>query len=415
MTSMVGGQQRKNRWQVVPNHRLWHGARYGLILAVLGCHLTACQRTESPSNRSTPDSKNTASQTASTAPSLNSNSASQSASTSHVASASHELASTAQASDSVLDKPSQITLYTSIDKSALAPLITAYQKASGIGINVVNDEPMSIMARLKAEGDNSSADVILTEDVGVFHQGVEAGLLQPFSADNVVATIPERYRDPEGNWLALSYYARTAVYDSRVMTEKDISSYANFAQPKWFQKLCLSQASFIPNQSLSVNLLNNLGDKKAQTTLTGWVANLAMPPVLDDSALMQAIDNGKCQVGLVNSHSYANYLQKHPQSPIKLAWVNKGYGGVHTNVTAVAIPKTAKTPQFSLAFIEWLADKNQQTLFASLSNTFPLHKNAQTAVPLKAWGEFEASPIAVKEYAIKQKAVIEMIKDAGWQ
>lgn len=411
MTGIVGRQQRKNQWQVMPNNGLWRFARNGLMFALLSVNLTACQRTESTSNNATVNVSTNASQPASTA--LSSvNNASQSASTTT------QLASTAsiaKTSSSVLDKPSQLTLYTSIDKSALAPLITVYQKASGIRINVVNDEPMSIMARLKAEGANSAADVILTEDVGVFHQAVEAGLLQPFSADKVVATVPERYRDPDGNWLALSYYARTAVYDSRVVGEKDISSYANFAQSKWFQKLCLSQASYIPNQSLSVNLLNNLGDKKAQATLAGWVANLAMPPVLDDNAVMQAIDNGQCQVGLVNSHTYADYLQKHPQSPIKLAWANKGYGGVHTNVTAVAIPKTAKTPQFSLAFIEWLADKNQQTLFASLSNTFPLHKNAQTAVPLKAWGEFEASPIAVKEYALKQKAVIEMMKDAGWQ
>ena len=35
-----------------------------------------------------------------------------------------------------------------------------------VPIHIVQDEPMSILARLKAEGANSPADVILTEDAG---------------------------------------------------------------------------------------------------------------------------------------------------------------------------------------------------------------------------------------------------------
>lgn len=371
-----------------------------LPLLAMSVSLTACQRNQ-PANStiaSTPASTTPANQT--TPKTAN-----------HAQPTASQLPTTAP----LPSANTHLTLYSSIDKNALAPLLNDFQNQHHIMLTVVSDEPMSILARLKAESDNSPADVILTEDVGVFHQAVEAELLQAFSSDKAVATVPVRYRDPDGNWLALSSYARTAIYDSRVLTDKDISSYADFAKPKWFQKLCLSQASFIPNQSLTVNLVSNLGDKKAQETLTGWVSNLAMPVLLDDKAVMQAIDSGQCQVGLVNSHTYANYLQQHPQTPIKLAWANKGYGGVSTNITAVAIPKTAKNPQLALTLIEWLANKNQQTLYASLSNTYPINKDAQASVLLKSWDDFEASPIAVTEYAEKQKMAVEMMKDAGWQ
>lgn len=311
--------------------------------------------------------------------------------------------------------PNHITLYTSIDKAALTPLLTDFQKQRGMTINVVNDEPMSILARLKAEGIHSPADMILTEDVGVFHQAVEAGLLQPFSSDAAIANVPTRYHDPEGNWLAMSSYVRTTVYDSRLMADKDISSFGDLAKPKWLQKLCVSQASFTPNQSLVVNLISNLGDKKATETLTGWVANLAIPPAVDDAAIMQAIENGQCQVGFVNSHTYANYLQKHPQTPIKLAWVNQGYGGVSTNITAAAIPKTAKNPQLALGLIEWLSTKDHQTLYASLSHTYPINKDAQTSVLLKSWDDFEASPISVTQYGEKRKVALDTMQEAGWK
>lgn len=312
------------------------------------------------------------------------------------------------------DDTNILTIYSSVPKAQLQPLLATYQRNNAIMIQVTNDEPMSILARLKAEGDKSPADLILTEDVGVFQHAVETGLVQPFSSDLAVASVPERYRDPDGNWLAMSYYARTAIYDSRVLHKNDLSSYAAFAKPTWFQKLCVSQASHLPNQALVINLINNLGASRVQETLTGWIANLAIPPVLNDTALLQAIENGKCQVGLVNSHNYMNYVATHPDTPLKLAWSNQGYGGVHVNITGVAIPKTAKNPQLALAFVEWLAQKEQQTLYASYSNTFPINGSAESSVGLKALGEFDSNPIPVRLYGERQKLANSVMTEAGY-
>ena len=179
-------------------------------VSISGATLTAC----SPS--STPPS--TTSQSASTA---NGNDASNTSATPN--------ASIASATAAV---PNQLTIYTSIDKAALEPLLTSYAKQINVPIHIVQDEPMSILARLKAEGANSPADVILTEDAGIFSIAVEEGLLQPFNAEKAVAHVPERYRDPDGNWIALSSYARTAVYDSRVLHSNDISSYADLSKIK---------------------------------------------------------------------------------------------------------------------------------------------------------------------------------------
>lgn len=331
-------------------------------VSISGATLTAC----SPS--STPPS--TTSQSASTtASSANGNHASNTDATPN--------ASIASAAAAV---PNQLTIYTSIDKAALEPLLTSYAKQVNVPIHIVQDEPMSILARLKAEGANSPADVILTEDAGIFSIAVEEGLLQPFNAEKAVAHVPERYRDPDGNWIALSSYARTAVYDSRVLHSNDISSYADLSKPKWSQKLCLSQGKYIPNQSLVVNLINNLGDKRTQEVMQGWLANLSVPLLLDDNEVLKAIESGKCQIGLVNSNHYGRYLQAHPDTPIKIKWINKGYGGVSTNITAVAIPHAAKHTELALGLIEWLAAKDQQSLYASLSNTFPIDPNAEAYI-----------------------------------
>ncbi|EBK2343635.1 ABC transporter substrate-binding protein, partial [Salmonella enterica subsp. enterica serovar Enteritidis] len=255
-------------------------------VSISGATLTAC----SPS--STPPSP-TSQSASTTASSANGNHASNTDAMPN--------ASIASAAAAV---PNQLTIYTSIDKAALEPLLTSYARQINVPIHIVQDEPMSILARLKAEGTNSPADVILTEDAGIFSTAVEEGLLQPFNAEKAVAHVPERYRDPDGNWIALSSYARTAVYDSRVLHSNDISSYADLSKPKWSQKLCLSQGKYIPNQSLVVNLINNLGDKRTQEVMQGWLANLSVPVLLDDNEVLKAIESGKCQIGLVNSNHY---------------------------------------------------------------------------------------------------------------
>ena len=310
--------------------------------------------------------------------------------------------------------PNQLTIYTSIDKAALEPLLTSSARQINVPIHIVQDEPMSILARLKAEGGNSPADVILTEDAGIFSIAVKEGLLQPFNAEKAVAHVPERYRDPDGNWIALSSYARTAVYDSRVLHSNDISSYADLSKPKWSQKLCLSQGKYIPNQSLVVNLINNLGDKRTQEVMQGWLANLSVPVLLDDNEVLKAIESGKCQIGLVNSNHYGRYLQAHPDTPIKIKWINKGYGGVSTNITAVAIPHAAKHTELALGLIEWLAAKDQQSLYASLSNTFPIDPNAEASVLLKSWGDIEVSPIPVRLYGERQALAVDLMQQAGY-
>lgn len=308
-----------------------------------------------------------------------------------------------------------LTLYTTIDPTLIEPLLHDFSQRSGVRVQTVFEPAKALLARLTTEGKQSPADIILTKDVGIFQQAVDASLLQAFNSDKALQGVPSRFKDPNANWLALTYYARTAVYDSRVVNANDLASYASLAKPTWFQKLCLSQAEHTPNQAFVTNLMNNLGDKKTQETLQGWVANLAMPVTATDSELLPAIDMAKCQVALVNSDDYALYLQQHPQTAVRLTWLNTGYGGTHINITGVAIPRSAKHPELALNFIEWLSEPSQQSLFASLTKTFPVNPTVETTGLLKSWGELETSPMPISQYADKHKIALDTMKDAGWQ
>lgn len=308
-----------------------------------------------------------------------------------------------------------IQILTSLEKSSLEPFLQEFSQKTGISVNIIQSEPMSILARLQAEGDNSPIDMILTEDVGVFHQGVEHNLLQPFNLQKDIQHAPARFLDPNAYWLALSQYGRLAVFNSKNISQKDISSFADLAKQKWYQKLCLTQRSYIANQSFVVDLLNQLGEKKTKEVLQNYQRNLSMPVLLNDKEIFKAIESGKCQIGLVSSHNFVQYQQDNPKTMLQSAWINTGYGGVHTNVLAVGIPRSAQQPALSLQLIEWILDKEQIGLFASISHTFPLSEQVETSALLKSLEKFRPSSISLSEYGEKQKTALELMQEAGYQ
>lgn len=301
----------------------------------------------------------------------------------------------------------KLTIYTSINSKDIQPLLSNYANQSGITIDVITDQPMSILARLKAEGDNSPADLIFTEDVGIFQQAIEENLLQAFNPTLTGTSLSEQFHDKQGYWLALSYYGRTIVYDSRVIHDNDIHHFTDLTKDNYKQKLCLTQGKYTPNIALTTYFIENMGEKKTKDMLQGWVNNLSLPTLVDDLAVLNHLEQGKCQIGLVNSHIYAQYLQQHPQTPIKLQWLRQTQGGVPINMTAVAIAHSAKQPDKALALIEWLAN-HQQNQYASLSDTFTLNSAIDSSNPLPI------SPISMGEYAEKRKQTITLMEEIGY-
>lgn len=381
-------------WQLLLN--------FALLMSFFA--LTACQDSKNP----TPPTQEPS--TASTTKPTTSNSAIIIASTTK-----EDEKPSASTPNPTIHNQNLIQILTSIDKKNLEPLFHNFSQKTGILVNIIQDEPMSILARLQAEGDNSPIDMILTEDVGVFHQGVEHNLLQPFNLQKDIHHAPTRFLDNNAYWLALSQYGRLAVFNGKNISPNDISSFADLAKPKWYQKLCLTQRSYIANQSFVVDLLSQLGEKKTKEVLQSYQKNLSMPVVLNDKEIFKAIESGKCQIGLVSSHNFVQYQQTNPKTQLQSTWVNTGYGGVHTNVMAVGIPRVAQQPALSLQLIEWLLDKEQIGLFASISHTFPLNDQIETSALLKSLEKFNPSPINISEYGEKQKIAIELMQDVGYQ
>jgi iron(III) transport system substrate-binding protein len=72
----------------------------------------------------------------------------------------------------------EVNVYTYRETKLVQPLFDAFTKDTGIKVNVVSASS-GLEQRMKAEGANSPADVLLTVDLGRLDDAVQAGVTQP--------------------------------------------------------------------------------------------------------------------------------------------------------------------------------------------------------------------------------------------
>jgi iron(III) transport system substrate-binding protein len=189
-----------------------------------------------------------------------------------------------------------------------------------------------LLERIKAEGDNTRSDLLITVDAGNLWHAANDGVLQQVHSDILTTNIPRHLRDPKNKWFGLSLRARTIVYSTERVNPVELSTYENLAKSDWKGRLVLRTSKKVYNQSLVAMLVKEHGIKTTTKIVKGWVNNLSAPPFYNDTKVMEAIIAGQGDVGIVNTYYYGRLVQKDPSIPIALFWPNQSTGGGHVNI-----------------------------------------------------------------------------------
>ena len=115
----------------------------------------------------------------------------------------------------------------------------AFTKKTGIAVKTSAASPAQLFERLKAEGDKTPADVLITVDAGNLWNAARAGLLGKVDSPEIQANIPAHLRDPESRWVGLTVRARTIMYNTKKVKPEELSTYEALGDPKWKGRLCL--------------------------------------------------------------------------------------------------------------------------------------------------------------------------------
>ena len=315
---------------------------------------------------------------------------------------------------SVAHAADEVVVYTARIDELIKPVFDAYTAKTGVPIKFITDKEAPLLARLKAEGQNTPADMLITVDAGNLWQAEQQGVLKPLDSAVIAANIPAQYRSASGAWTGLSLRARTIVYSTERVNPEELSTYEALADANWEGRLCLRSSKKVYNQSLTATLIETHGAAKTEEILKGWVANLATDPFADDTALLQAIDAGQCDVGLVNTYYYGRLRKQDPDLKVKLFWPNQADRGVHVNLSGAGVTAYAPHPEAAQALLEWMSGPEAQGLFASLNQEYPANPAVKPSAEVAGWGVFKADSIPL-EVAGKRQVEATMLMDrAGW-
>lgn len=317
------------------------------------------------------------------------------------------LAGTVQAAD-------EVVVYSARIDELIKPVFDQYTEKTGVKVKFITDKEAPLLARLKAEGENTPADLLITVDAGNLWQAEQEGVLKPLQSKVIEDNIPSQYRSSTGGWTGLSLRARTIVYSTERVKPAELSTYEALADKNWEGRLCLRSSKKVYNQSLTATLIETHGAEKTEQILKGWVANLATDPFADDTALIQAIDAGQCDVGIVNTYYFGRLHKQQPDLKAALFWPNQADRGVHVNLAGAGVTRHAPNAEAAQKLLEWMTTPEAQEVFAGVNQEFPANPQVKPSAEVAAWGEFKADTIPVEVAGKRQAEAIKLMDRAGW-
>lgn len=285
----------------------------------------------------------------------------------------------------------ELVVYTARKEHLIKPLFEAYEKETGVKINYLTGKAAPLMERLKAEGANTKADLLITVDAGNLWHAANEGLLAKIDSSVLTSNIPAYLRDKNNMWFGLSVRARTIVYSTERVNPTELSTYEALGDAKWKKRLCLRTSKKVYNQSLVAMLIKEHGIKKTEAIVKSWVNNLATEPFPNDTKVMEAIIAGQGDVGIVNTYYFGRLLKKDPNLPLALFWPNQSapQSGVHVNVSGAGVTANSKNKESAIKFLEWLSSKKAQNLFADSNMEYPANSDVEPHKAVAAWGPFK--------------------------
>ena len=310
----------------------------------------------------------------------------------------------------------EVNLYTYREQKLIQPLLDAFTKETGIKVNVVSASS-GLEQRIKTEGANSPADVLLTVDIGRLEDAVQAGITQPIKSEVIDKTVPAEYRDPEGHWAGVSMRARV-VYASKDRVKQDAITYEELADPKWKGRICIRSGQHIYNNALIAAMIAKHGEAKAEEWLKGLKANLAQKPSGGDREQARDVAAGKCDIGIGNTYYWALMLK----NPSQKAWADAtkvilptfAGGGTHVNVSGVVLAKNAPNKANAMKLIEWLAGDTAQHMYADTNNEYPVKAGINANDVVAGYGKLNPDPMPLSKIAQNKKAAANLVDKTGF-
>jgi iron(III) transport system substrate-binding protein len=291
-----------------------------------------------------------------------------------------------------------------------------FAEETGIKVRLIEAAGISLIERLKREGKNSQADLILLVDAARITNAANAGLLQSVESSSLENDVPIGLKDKNKEWYALTRRVRVMVANPKVVDISMIKDYTDLADPSLKGKVCLRNRKSPYNQSLVANQIVNKGESKTKSWLNGMISNVSQPFFPGDIAIIRAVAKKKCGVGIVNHYYVARMLagvngRRDALYAKRTSVITPN--PAHVNISAGGVSKYATNKTEAIKLLEYLASPSGSKGLAAPTFEHPLKELNQNTI-VKDFGDFTPDRVTVEELGDYNSLAIRMMKDAGW-
>ena len=315
----------------------------------------------------------------------------------------------------------EVNIYSHRQPFLINPFLEKFTEETGIKTNVVY-ATKGLAQRLKAEGKNSPADVILTVDIGRLYIYDDLDLLASIDSDILNKNIPANLKSPDNKWFALSKRSRIIVTSKERVGEGQITKIEDLANQKWKGKICSRPGSHVYNRALMASLILSLGEKAAEEWAKKFVDNLSRRPQGNDRAQVKAIFEGQCDISIINNYYFGKL--KYSEDPSQREWAksvdlifpNQGIEerGAHINISGGGVAKYSKNKNEAVALLEFLSKAQSQKMYGEINFEYPVNPSVETTEELKSWGSFKSDSLPIISIAQKAYEAQKIIDRVGW-
>ncbi|GAB1111060.1 Fe(3+) ABC transporter substrate-binding protein [Shewanella algae] len=307
----------------------------------------------------------------------------------------------------------EVTVYSYRQEFLVKPILDDFSQATGVKVNFVFAKD-GIADRLAREGRLSPADLVLTSDFSRLQELVDKQLVTQVESDALKQNIPAQYRDPEGNWYALTMRVRN-LYSSKERLGPLAINYEDLADARYKGKVCMRSGKHPYNIALVASMIAHHGEADAKSWLQGLKSNLARKPQGNDRAQVQAVKEGLCDIAIGNSYYYGKMLQDPKQRPWAEAAVinfpNQENRGAHINVSGMALAKHTPNSADALKLMEYLSSDAAQQSYAEVNMEYPVKVDVPVSELVASWGDFKADDLPVYKLAEHHQAALRLLDE----
>lgn len=315
----------------------------------------------------------------------------------------------------------EVSLYTTREPRLIQPLLDEFTKDTGVQVTTVFVKD-GLIERVKAEGDKSPADVLMTVDIGNLLDLVEAGVTQAVDSSVLREAIPENLRDADNHWYTLSLRDRVAY----VATELDVGAitYEAFADPRWKGKVCIRSGQHPYNTALIAAMIAHNGLEATEDWLRNVKNNLGRKAAGGDRDVARDILGGICDIGIANAYYVGRMKNAEPGSDahkwgeaikvVRPTFANEDSRGTHVNISGAAVAKHAPNREQAVQLLEYLVSDKAQSMYAKANYEYPVKAGVELDPVVASFGELVIDPLPLTEIAKHRREASELVDKVGF-